>query len=201
VTRPILLLLAIAAAAAWAQAPAATLAPDTTIKVELEKKLDSKKAKVGQPVRVKVEQEIKDHGAVVLPKNCYLVGTVTEDAPAAKGKMASVGVLFTSAQTKKGAPVAAHFRAAFVKIYADRDNTYGMLTMPAEMGGNYTPPPMTGGNGRYGAYDKANGKPVEYSVLDSYNGVGPDLGGEIVAVTSGDFHIDSGTKLQVRILH
>jgi hypothetical protein len=201
VTRTIPLLLACAAAVAYAQTPAATLAPGTTIKVELEKKLDSKKAKVGQPVMVKVEQEIKDHGTVVLPKNCYLVGTVTEDAPAAKGKMASFGVLFTSAQTKKGEPVAGHFRAAFVKIYADSQNTYGMLTMPAEMGGNGVPPPMVGGDNRYSAYDQANGKPVDYSVLENYNGVGTDLGGEVVAVTDGDFHIDSGTKMQVRILH
>ncbi len=189
------------AAAVWAQAPAATLAPGTTIKVELEKKLDSKKSKLGQPVRVKVQQEIKQHGAVLLPKNCYLVGAVTEDTPAAKGKLASFGVLFTSAQTKKGAVLVPHLRAAIVHIYPDSDNTYGMLTLPREMGGNGTPPPMVGGSGKYGGYDKTSGKPVEYSVLESYNGVGTDLGGEVVGVAGGDFHIDSGTRLQVRILH
>jgi hypothetical protein len=201
VTRNITWILALAATAAWAQAAAPAIAPGTTIRVELEKKLDSKKARPGQPVRVKVDKAIKDHGTVLLPKNCYLIGTVTEDAPAVKGKMASLGVLFTSAVTKKGAVLAPKLRAAIVHIYADRQNTYGMLTMPAEMGGSGVPPPMVGGSGRYAAYDKANGHPVDYNVLESYNGVGADVGGEIVAVTSGNFHIDSGTKLQLRILH
>ncbi len=197
-TRYVSVILVLAAAAGAQAAPA--LAPGTTVKVELETKLDSKKAKVGERVRAKVQQQIKDHGTVLLPKNCYLVGTVTEDQPAKGKSQASVGVLFSSVQTKKGAILVPHLRAAIVHIYADSDDRYSMLTMPVEMGGSGVPPPMTGGSDRYANYDQVNGKPVEYSVMETYNGAGADLGGEVVGVANGNFHIDSGTRLQIRIL-
>jgi hypothetical protein len=114
--RYVALILSLAASGLTEQTPR-VLPPGTTINVELDTNLASKTAKIGDPVRAKVEQQIKLHGAVLLAKNSYLLGAVTEDSLAKPGKMASFGVLFTWALANNGAVLMSHLRAAIVRIY------------------------------------------------------------------------------------
>ena len=58
-------LLTLLVAALGAQAPPSRLAPGATIEVQLETALASKTARIGDPVRAKVERQIKLHGNVI----------------------------------------------------------------------------------------------------------------------------------------
>lgn len=203
VSRLFFALLLLAVSAVWGQAPAAsaTIAPGTTIRIQLQKKVDTKKAKVGDKIIAKVNDNIKDHGATLLPKNSLLVGEVTLVAPATKQTPAKLGVLFDQATTQKG-QVLLHLRAAIVRVMQDDySNGAGMLSTPAEMGGSGTAMVMDPGNPAYANLDRAsNGIPIQYSVMETANGSGADLGGVIYSV-GGDFSFDQGAHLQVRVLH
>ena len=180
-----------------AQAPPAP-APGTSFNVELQHKLDSKKAKPGDPVVATLKQDVKAGGRVVIPKNSLLVGTVTTVSASENHSPGKIGVLFDRATDKKGA-VLAHLRAAIVQVAVASGDEYGMLTRPAEMGGTGAPPPMAGGNGG-GANRDTNGVPLQIAVMETFNGAGADLGG-ILSAASSNFSLDDGTVLKVRVLH
>ncbi|MGH9482130.1 MAG: hypothetical protein ACRD1L_08545 [Terriglobales bacterium] len=190
-------------AAAWAlsQAPATpvAVAAGTEFKIELQTKLDSKKAKAGDQVAAKVSENVKDHGVILIAKNSLLTGRVTEAAPSAGGQPAKLGVRFELATPKTGAPVP--LRAAIVKVIPDAFNGSSMVSRPAEMGGSGTATQFDAGNPAYANMDRAsNGTPIQYAVMETYNGAGVDLGGEITSV-GGNFNLDEGAHLEVRVLH
>ncbi|HUX66995.1 MAG TPA: hypothetical protein VMV31_05875 [Terriglobales bacterium] len=199
----LLAMLFVGVTGAGAQAPAgAALKPGTIIKIELQKKLDTKKAKVGDAVVAKVMQPIKDHQTVLVPKDSLLVGQVTLATPA-KGKThAQLGVLFDEATTKQGT-VLLHLRGAIVKVRQDSTNWNEKMSIPPEMGGSGIPMAMspTNDDAAYPNLDKSSdGAPIEYAVMETADGTGADLGGVISSV-GGNFDLDGGTHLQVRVLH
>ncbi len=211
----LILCISLMLALAGAIAPVPKLAPGTNIKVELESRLGSKTARIGQPVRAKVEQKVKDHGRVLLPKGCYLVGVVTEDSQAQKDKRASFGVLFSSARTKRGRVLVPRLRAAIVRIVPDKVGQNNNPNNPADgafkipgWGGGLLPFPRAQNPGKkrqtkgpYAMFDRANGKPVAFAIMMTFNGAGRDLGGLVMALGDGDISLDSGTSLEVRVLH
>jgi hypothetical protein len=205
-------LLTLLLAALGAQAPSSSLAPGATIQVQLETALASKTARIGDPVRAKVERQIKLHGKVLLPKHSYLLGAVTEDSHAREGKMASFGVLFTSALANNDAILLPRLRAAIVRIYPVKKvktrKSVPSIQMAPEIGGRsviFTPFPSVGVDkpkkGSYPNFDHTNGKPVAFALMETYNGRGRDLGGLVVALTPGDIQLKQGANLQVRVLH
>ncbi|HVA64683.1 MAG TPA: hypothetical protein VNF74_13235 [Terriglobales bacterium] len=202
-SRLFFVVLSLAVTAMWSQAPAtdAMLKPGTTIRIELQKKLDTTKSKVGDKLVAKVLQDIKDHKTMLLPKNSLLLGQVTLVIPAEGKQHAQLGVLFDQATTKKGA-VLLHLRAAIVKVKSDSTNWNEKMTMPAEMGGSGIPKAMSPTNdAAYPNLDRSsNGTPIEYAVMETANGTGADLGG-VMNSMGGNFDLDDGTHLQVRVLH
>jgi hypothetical protein len=88
-------------------APAASASnvglPDgTVIRVELKNKLDSKKAKVGDPVTAEVVEDAKaPDGKVVVPKKTKLTGKITEADPSTKDSPdAKLSFVMTNADVK-----------------------------------------------------------------------------------------------------
>jgi len=187
---------------AFAQSPAPAIPPGTQFKVELQKKIDSKKSKVGDKVVAKLEQDVKGaDGKTVLPKSSLLQGEVTSVEPAEGSVPAKIGVLFSQATDKKGAPLL-QLRAAVMKVVNDGySNSAGALSRPPEMGGSGMTMPMDAGNPAYAKMDRSsNGIPIEFSLMETFNGEGKDLGGVISSVGS-NFNLDDGTYLEIQVLH
>ncbi|MGH9485255.1 MAG: hypothetical protein ACRD1F_09385 [Terriglobales bacterium] len=185
-----------AGALLWAQTPLA-IKPGTTVKIQLKTRLDSKKSTVGEAVRAQIKQEIKQGHTVLLPKNGYLVGTVTAVAESEHGSIAKVGVLFNEVTDKKG-NVLGHLRAAIIHIPAGSTN-YSAMTISPELGGG-TPPAMAGTGGPLTSPDRSSdGKSVGFALMKTFNGSGTDVGG-LIESRSGNFHIDQDTHLVAQIL-
>ncbi|MGH9394107.1 MAG: hypothetical protein ACRD1E_08050 [Terriglobales bacterium] len=184
-----------------AQAAAPALPPGTQFKVELQKKLDSKKSKVGDKVIAKLEQDVKVDGKTILPKNSLLEGEVTIVGPAEGNGPGKLGVLFNEAADKKGQALFP-LRAAIIKVVNDAyNNATAAFSRPAEMGGSGSALPMDAGNSAYAKLDRSsNGIPIEYSLMETFNGDGKDLGGVVFSVGS-NFNLDDGTYLEIQVLH
>lgn len=70
---------------------------------ELQGKLDSKSAKVGEPVVLRTTQKMKTADGFVIPRGSRLIGHVTEVQAHAKGQeQSSVGIAFDRAELKNG---------------------------------------------------------------------------------------------------
>lgn|GEM_PF-2757204 len=191
-------LMALVSVPATAQS-ASTLAPSTKIKVQLKTKIDSKKSKVGDKVEAQVKSDIKNGDTVVLPKNSLLEGTVTEVDESDHGSSGKIGVLFTTATDKKGT-VLLHLRGAIMHVVPDSMD-YAQVSVPTEMGGSGMPIASAGvSTGLNTAWDhSSDGKPISYALMNTFNGTGTDLGG-IVESPKDNFHLDSGTQVEVQVL-
>jgi uncharacterized protein (DUF2147 family) len=85
------------------QAAQGSLAAGTAINAELDKSLDSKKAKVGDAVTARTTEAIKEDGKVVLPKGTKLIGHVRRASARSKGDGDStLAVQFDRAEMKGG---------------------------------------------------------------------------------------------------
>lgn len=108
----IIAILIIVGTFAFAQQPTAPAAPaqvtnsavpdGTVIRVELKNKLDSKKARIGDPVTLEVLEDAKaPDGKVVLPKKTRLTGKISEADPSTKESPdAKLSFLITTALVK-----------------------------------------------------------------------------------------------------
>ena len=76
---------------------------------ELQGKLNSKTAKVGEPVVLKTTEKIKTADGFVIPRGSRLIGHVTEVRARAKGhEESSMGIAFDHAELKNGQSFAIH---------------------------------------------------------------------------------------------
>jgi hypothetical protein len=81
----------------------------TTLNAVLSDTLDSRRNKVGDPVRAKTSEDVKAGGVVVIPRGARLLGHVTEAQPAPqKDAQARLGVEFDRAELKDGQQVLLH---------------------------------------------------------------------------------------------
>lgn len=79
------------------------------VRGELQSKLDSKTAKVGEPVVLKTTEKTKTADGFIIPKGSRLVGHVTEVEAHAKGHArSSMGIAFDRAELKNGQSFAIH---------------------------------------------------------------------------------------------
>jgi len=84
-----------------------SLAAGTAVNAELDKSLDSKKAKAGDAVTARTTEAVKEDGKVVLPKGTKLAGRVTRASARSKGDSDStLAVQFDRAELKSGQEVA-----------------------------------------------------------------------------------------------
>jgi hypothetical protein len=91
-----------AAASTQAEATAA-LPSGAPIQAALEKSLDSKKAKPGDPVTARVTQSTENNGKILMPEGSKLEGHVTEASARAKGAAnSSLSIVFDKAVLKHG---------------------------------------------------------------------------------------------------
>src|SRR5690348_334472 len=78
-----------------APATGSQLQSGSLIYAELSKSIDSKKAKVGDPVVAKAIQAVLSHGKIVIPKNTKLLGRLTAAAAHTKDQpQARLGISF-----------------------------------------------------------------------------------------------------------
>jgi len=90
-------------ATAKGQSAQSSLAAGTVVNAELDKSLDSKKAKAGDSVTARTTEAVKEGGKVVLPKGTKLTGHVTRASARGKGDNDStLGVQFDHAELKGG---------------------------------------------------------------------------------------------------
>jgi len=74
-----------------------------TVRVRLEKRLEMKKLKIGDPVQAKLQQDIKLEGETVVAKNSRFIGHVAELTFREKGDPTTrLGILFDRAELKGG---------------------------------------------------------------------------------------------------
>lgn len=94
-------------AAAKSQSAPSSLAAGTAVNAELDKSLDSKKAKAGDGVTARTTEAVKEGSKVVLPKGTKLTGHVTRASARGKGDNDStLGVQFDRAELKGGQDMA-----------------------------------------------------------------------------------------------
>ncbi|HLJ25578.1 MAG TPA: hypothetical protein VKY85_02605 [Candidatus Angelobacter sp.] len=129
--------------------PSATELVGTDVVVELSKSVDARKAKLGDPVKATVTQDVIAHGKIVIRRGSKLVGHVTQTKARSKEDQESLlGVVFDKAVLKGGremdfvAPVRA-LAAPMRMSTVDKPD----LMLPPAMGtssGSNAPQPMGG---------------------------------------------------------
>ncbi len=106
-------------ATVWAQAPNPAEAqagpdaeptgqanPGTALQAELTRGLDARKAKPGDAVVARCQQDLKLHGEILIPKNAKLIGHVVEAHKKGRGKPEStLGIAFDKAILRDGREV------------------------------------------------------------------------------------------------
>lgn len=189
--------LLVLASVAWARPQAPAVPPGTKLKVELQVKLDTKKAAVGDKVSAKLNEDLKLHGALIAAKNSQILGVVTQVDPSAGGQPAKLGILFNQLVPKQGTPLA--IRAAVVRVFDS--SSVRALEIPPELGGSGSAMTFNPGNPAYARMDRAsNGIPVQFAIMETATGTGPDLGGVIQSVGE-NIVLDDGAHIQVQFLH
>ena len=121
----------------------ANLAGGTTMNAVLNKSVDSRHAKPGDEVSAKLSQDVKSNGKVVLPKNCKLVGHVTQAQARADGSaQSSLGVVFDHAVLKNGEQVPMNL--SIQALAAAQSSTAASSALDQPIGGGAA---MGGGGG------------------------------------------------------
>ncbi len=85
-----------------------TFPANTPILATLSKTIEAKKAKEGEPVTAKVEQDVLYQGNVILPRGSRLVGHVTAARPRKKGEVSELGIAWDNALLRSGQEVPMH---------------------------------------------------------------------------------------------
>jgi hypothetical protein len=92
------------------------------VQAQLDKTLDTKKAKQGDPVTAKLQQNVQIPDAQALPKNTVLEGHVDQVEPSQNKSDATVTVTFDKAKLKDGkeVPIKATVLAVSEPVYAQQ---------------------------------------------------------------------------------
>jgi len=154
------------------------------VNAELEKKLDSKSAKVGDQVIAKTRETVRTANGTVIPKGSRLIGHVTEVEAHARGHQDSrMGIEFDRAELKGGQSVAIHsvIRAISPPANALANDSMddGAMAAPmAPMGGA-----AMGGGGRMGGGGLLGGTVGGATATTGRMGAG--LGSDLGSTTGG----------------
>ncbi len=86
-------------------AKAARFAPGTKLRVELDKTLDAKKARPGDPILAKTIDELKSGGEVIAPRGSRIVGHVVSASPHEKGSPSRLEIVFDTLELEHKAEI------------------------------------------------------------------------------------------------
>lgn len=143
------------AASAAIPHPQMSFTSGTVIRAELEKTIDAKKAKVGDPVLAKTTDDLKSNPPGLTNKGCKIVGHIVEVTPHQGDTPSTLGIVFDKMILKDGyemalpaAIQAIGFADTFVPVNDDQTIT--------KMGGN------TGVGQAGGAIGSGGGDPAGY---------------------------------------
>jgi hypothetical protein len=207
-----------AASGATAQQPAQKTIQLVPAKASLDKTLDAKKAKQGDPVTAKLQQDVKIPGAQNLPKNTELTGHVDQAEASQHKSDSTIVVTFDHARLKDGQeiPIKATVMAIAQPLNMQQQQQSGggeaMPSAPAPTGGGGAPMGSSGGSagsGTAAASAPAMNTPQSMPSADTQqqptqqNGVpGVALKSDIHDANSATFtsqgknvHLDDGTQM------
>ena len=202
------------------------IAAGVIIPAELNKSIDAKKAKPGDPVEAKTSQDLLSNGQIVIPRGTRITGHITAAKPHEKSDPASsVGIAFDQIAIKDGTPLP--FQADIQAIGKSPQSVAPVAGDPMPDGSGMSSPGSStqpvGGMNRPGmSQPAAPPSPVgtggqtasaqaSSGVLSpgSHGGVGMDdlslsppsgdpSQGSTISSTSKNVHLDDGTQLILR---
>ena len=147
---------AASAASASAGSSSAALESGTAVQAALTKPVDAKKAKPGDAVEAKVQNDVKSAGRVVVPKGSKLVGHVTQAQAREKGQEEStLGIAFDHAVLKNGQSLA--FQGVIRAVSAAPQMAASGDDVMAAPSGGYAPSAGGGGGLAGGVTGEARG--------------------------------------------
>jgi hypothetical protein len=138
---------------------------------ELEKNLDTKSAKAGDPVFLKTSQKVKAADGTEIPKGSRLVGHVTEVQAHAKGQPDSrMGIEFDHVELKNGQSLAIH---SMIQSVQPNPEVAAMASMQNDSAFNS---PADGGAMSAGASGNARGGALPAGTSAAAGRLGSDIG-------------------------
>lgn len=166
----------------------------TAVSAELDGKLDSKSAKVGDRVTLKTTDKVQISDGTVIPRGSHLVGHVTQvQAHSGDRVIAQVGIAFDHFELKNGQSVAVHSLIRTVRPSAAVMSMNGMdndNTMNASNSGSGRMGAGRGGGGVMGGGVGASG-----GVPTAAGGMGGDISGGVANRTPLGTSADANTNL------
>lgn len=142
-------------AMAAANAPGLHFSPGTILPVRLDKSVDAKKAKPGDPLVAKIDQDLLSNGKIVIPRNSKVMGHVVEAKPSNHDdKSSKLGIVFDKIDVKGASemPLSAVVQGIGAPVSAVGGNGYGddMGGPSAGNPGGMTGSSPMGGSGNMG---------------------------------------------------
>jgi hypothetical protein len=133
-------------------------APGTKLRVELDKTIDAKKAKPGDPLLAKTMDDLESGGRVVAPRGLKIVGHVVAASPHEKGAPSRLEIAFDKLDLDHGAEVP---MKATVQALAKPVSNAPMATEDTGPTTSGVPvgPSNRGGTGQGGSMGQAGGAP------------------------------------------
>ncbi len=129
-------------------------APGTELRAQLDKTLDAKKAKAGDPVIAKSMDEIKSGTEVVAPRGSKIIGHVVTASPHEKGSPSQLEIAFDKFDLANGSEVP--LKAAIQAVQKPPNNEVAPGT---DNGGAAGGDPGAAGNGTPGGMGQRNTAP------------------------------------------
>ena len=155
---------------------------------ELENKLDSKTAKVGDAVVVRTKAAVKTADGTVIPKGARLVGRVTDVQAHGSGNADSrVAVQFDRAEWKAGGSAAIVSRIESVEPPA---NLAAADSAQADAG--FSGGPIAGGGGRASGGGRVGGGGLVGGTVGGVTSTTASAGSGLAATTGGALHTTGG---------
>ena len=198
------------AAGTFAQAPAgaaagtpSALSNGTNMQAELTKSVDVKKAKAGDEVTARVNQDVKADGKIVINKGSKLVGHITEAQAKTKDGESKLGVIFEKAVLKNGQEVA--FNGVIVSFSApvEAAPTVGGTDRSTAGDGRTRvgPSPYSNTMGAPSASADASANPNAATGLVGLDGVAMNATatGSMFHSSSKNIRLDSGAQMVVQV--
>jgi len=94
-----------ASATSNGQAPARQFAPGSMFRAQLDKTIDARKSKVGDPVLAKLTDDLKANGDVLAPRGSKVIGHLTQVKARQGDETSVVGIAFDKLTLKDGSDI------------------------------------------------------------------------------------------------
>ena len=128
-----------------------------SVHAELGKSIDAKKAKPGDAITAKIQDDVKIPGSVDLPRNTVLLGHIDQVQPSENKGDSSVQVTFDKAQLKNGQQLA--IKATIMQISAPVSALRNQEAAPGSPGTMPSAPASSAGGGSGGGMNSPQSTP------------------------------------------